>query len=69
MMATSVACTVGLLACQRLAAPITAIWFVIKFLTIGRLVGNSYRLWSKDGPLGSELRGGGGAAAAHAHAA
>lgn len=67
MMATSLACSVGLLCCQRLAAPITAIWFVIKFLTVGRLVGNAYRLWSKDGPLGNELRG--GAAPPRAHAA
>lgn len=29
-----------------------------QFLTIGRLIGNSYRLWSRKGPLAGELRGG-----------
>lgn len=38
MMATSVACAAGLLLCQRWTAPITIVWVVIKFLTVGRCV-------------------------------
>jgi hypothetical protein len=27
----------------------------VQFLTIGRLIGNAYRLWSRNGPLADEL--------------
>ncbi|KAI7846376.1 hypothetical protein COHA_000087 [Chlorella ohadii] len=55
MVATSACCAVGLALSQRFGWPITLIWFVIKFLTIGRLIGNAYRLWSRNGPLAGEL--------------
>lgn len=57
MVATSACCAAGLSLSQRFAWPITLIWFVIKFLTIGRLIGNAYRLWSRNGPLAGELHG------------
>lgn len=28
----------------------------LQFLTVGRLIGNAYRLWSRNGPLAGELR-------------
>ena len=39
MAVTAGVCAVGLLASQRLAWPLTTIWFVIKFLAVGRLIG------------------------------
>ncbi len=39
MVVTAGVCAMGLLASQRMVWPITAIWFVIKFLTVGRLIG------------------------------
>ncbi|EFN56262.1 hypothetical protein CHLNCDRAFT_57674 [Chlorella variabilis] len=56
MAVTAGVCAVGLLASQRLAWPLTTIWFVIKFLAVGRLIGNAWRLWSRSGPLAGELR-------------
>lgn len=29
----------------------------LQFLTVGRLIGNAYRLWSRNGPLAGELHG------------
>ena len=51
MVMTASCCAAGLLLCQRAGWGILSIWFVIKFLTIGRLFGNSWRLRSRDGPL------------------
>ena len=28
----------------------------LQFLTVGRLIGNAWRLWSRSGPLKGELR-------------
>ncbi|PSC70934.1 MATE efflux family isoform A [Micractinium conductrix] len=52
---TAAACGAGLLASQRLGWPILGIWCIIKFLTVGRLIGNTWRLWSRSGPLAGEL--------------
>lgn len=56
MVFTAAACACGLVLCQRMHWPLVGIWFVIKFLTVGRLVGNTWRLWSRSGPLAGELR-------------
>jgi Na+-driven multidrug efflux pump len=55
MMVTSGVAAVGLLTCQRFGFQILAVWATIKLLTVGRLIGNAWRLWSPDGPLGQHL--------------
>ncbi|KAI3426457.1 hypothetical protein D9Q98_008824 [Chlorella vulgaris] len=57
MAITAGVCGIGLLFCQRQGWPLITIWAVIKFLTVGRLIGNTWRLWSPKGPLAGELRG------------
>ena len=60
MVVTSVFCAVGLTLGQRWSFGLLATWGVIKFLTVGRLIGNAWRIWSPDSPLGAEFASGGG---------
>lgn len=53
MVATSAVCACALLGAQAMGLGILSIWCVIKFLTLGRCIGNSWRLLSKDSPLGT----------------
>lgn len=55
MIATSACCAAGLLVCQNMGYGIFAVWSVIKFLTMGRLIGNAWRLWSPQSPLGEYI--------------
>lgn len=56
MIGASSICAVGLLICQKEGLGLFATWCVIKLLTVGRLIGNSWRLWSRESPLGEYLR-------------
>lgn len=51
MVLTASCCGMGLMAAQHWGWGMLLIWFVIKFLTMGRLAGNAWRLASPDGPL------------------
>jgi len=57
MIATSACCAIGLITCQRAGYGILVVWAVIKLLTVGRLTGNAWRLWSPQSPLGHHLTG------------
>lgn len=54
MIATSACCAVALMTCQRAGWGIMMVWACIKFLTVGRLIGNAWRLWSPQSPLGHQ---------------
>ena len=55
MIATAAVCATGLTLGQRAGWGLLATWAVIKFLTVGRLIGNSWRIWSAESPLGSDF--------------
>lgn len=55
MIVTAACCAVGLTIGQRAGWGLLATWCVIKFLTVGRLIGNAWRIWSPDSPLGQEF--------------
>ena len=57
MIVTAACCAVGLTVGQRAGWGLLATWVVIKFLTVGRLIGNAWRIWSPDSPLGTEFTG------------
>ena len=55
MFFTSSVAAISLFACKKFHLGIWAIWAAIKILSVGRLVGNSWRLWSSESPLGNHL--------------
>lgn len=54
MIATSTICALGLFICQQAHFGLFAAWIMIKMLTVGRLIGNSWRLRSPQSPLRKE---------------
>lgn len=57
MIATSVGCAIGLAASQSGGWGIFSIWAAIKFLTVGRLFGNAWRIFfSSKSPLGENMK-------------
>jgi putative MATE family efflux protein len=59
MIVTAACCAVGLTTGQRAGWGLLATWGVIKFLTVGRLIGNAWKIWSPTSPLGKEFASGG----------
>lgn len=56
MFLTSLVAALGLMICKSFNLGLLAIWASIKMLSVGRLIGNSWRLWSRQSPLGNHLR-------------
>lgn len=53
MVVTACFCALGLLYCSSTpTCTILTVWCVIKMLTTGRFIGNAWKIWSKDSPLG-----------------
>ena len=52
MVATAAACGLALAGAQFWGLGIMAVWLIIKCLTIGRCIGNAWRLASPESPLG-----------------
>lgn len=59
MIVTAAFCSAGLAWGQHVGFGLLATWGVIKFLTVGRLIGNAWRIWSPESPLGPEFGRGG----------
>ncbi|KAL4526800.1 hypothetical protein Ndes2526A_g01231 [Nannochloris sp. 'desiccata'] len=58
MIVTATCCAVGLTMGQRAGWGLLATWVVIKFLTVGRLIGNAWKIWSAESPLGKDFASG-----------